>query len=106
MAYKREDKPEYVLCAAIHYEDGKEYAHQPRNLVTGLAVSGWRHHNCFITLATCFPDRSYIGDDKLTQGFLTSKGNFLNREEAAALAFASGQTTEPLTRLFSEDVWG
>lgn len=97
---------EYVLCAAIHYDDGVVRAHPPRNLTTGITMSGWRHYNCFVLLSAAFPDHEYCRySDKVVQGFLTSKGNFLDRQEAGALAFTSGQILEPITRLFSEDVW-
>src|SRR6266436_333693 len=44
---KRNDVPEYILCAAIHLKDGKQYNHQPYNITGGLVVYGQRHHNCF-----------------------------------------------------------
>jgi hypothetical protein len=96
-------KPEYVLCAAIHYDDGIERPHPPRNLTTGLCASGWRHHNCFTVLNAALPNRDKIGRE--VQGFLTSKGRFIDRKEAGQLAFDSGQIEEVSARLFSEDVW-
>lgn len=38
------------------------------------------------------------------QGFLTSTGQFVDREEAAQIAFLSGQLQHPKKRLFSEDI--
>lgn len=39
------------------------------------------------------------------QGFVTSTGRFVGREEAGGIAFASGQTTKRYHRLMSEHVW-
>jgi hypothetical protein len=39
------------------------------------------------------------------QGFVTTDGRFVGREEAARLAFERGQIKEPKATLFSEDVW-
>jgi len=42
------------------------------------------------------------------QGFLTSAGRFVGREEAAQMAVAAGQIIKPKfqpTQLFSEDLW-
>jgi len=41
------------------------------------------------------------------QGFLTSDGRFVSREEAARIAIAAGQVDadEIGTRLFTEDLW-
>lgn len=36
---------EYILCAAIWYDDGKEYPHQPVNIKEGYVWCGRRHHN-------------------------------------------------------------
>lgn len=96
---------EYIICAAIHYDDGIKRPHPPRNLTTGIVMSGWRHGNCFVGLAAVFPDYEYNRSDKVVQGFLTSRGRFLNREEAGALAFEAGQIENPITCLFSEDIY-
>jgi len=34
------DKKTYILCAAIHYEDGIKYPHQPRNIEFGIVACG------------------------------------------------------------------
>ena len=39
------------------------------------------------------------------QGFYTSKGRFVGREEAAKIAYAAGQISSPTNRLFSEDLY-
>lgn len=95
---------EYLLCAAIYYEDGKKYEHQPKNIISGIVVCGRRHHNCYITLASLLGDNY---DVKLThnQGFVTSKDRYLERKEAAQLAFECGQITEQSKTIFSEELW-
>ena len=48
-----------------------------------------------------------ISYDKTTaiQGFLTSVGRFVNRYEAADIAFMSGQLKGRVNCLYSEDIW-
>lgn len=96
---------EYVICAAIYFDDGKEHVHQPKNIHTGYVVSGRRHHNCFATL-------SVLGirdiESKKTQGFLTSKDRFLDRHQSMEIAIACGQVKEDGnvgSPLFSEDLY-
>ncbi|WCD56276.1 hypothetical protein [Caulobacter phage RLK] len=61
-----------------------------------------RHHNLFIAY-----DRLGPPDE---QGFLTSKGRFVGREEALRIAVTSGQPmidhpSRHARLLFSEDLW-
>ncbi len=58
---------------------------------------------CYTQLNAALPTRSKYETE--VQGFLTSRGNFVDREQAAVNALAAGQLTEPQDRLFSEDVW-
>lgn len=39
------------------------------------------------------------------QGFITSKGRFVNREDAAIIAFNAGQITDKVDKLFSENIF-
>ena len=39
------------------------------------------------------------------QGFITSNGRFVNRKEAAVIAYNSGQIQKPINKLFSEDLY-
>lgn len=100
------DKPHYILCAAVWYDDGVKRVHLPRNIVTGIVASGWRHHNCFTILAALYPNLEYMkAPGKQIQGFLTNKGHFVNRLEAVDIALAAGQIKQTKKRLHSEDVW-
>ena len=96
------NKPEYVICAAIHFKDGEQHVHQPKNITEGFVICGRRHHNCFI--AKRWTEYSEVKGLQV-QGFLTSKDNFLDRKEAGALAFKAGQISEETDCLFSEDLY-
>lgn len=108
-------RPEYILCAAIYVDTGK--AEPPRRSyaypATGLVFSAWRHGDCFTILEAwaerlSAEEREAIGEEQLAgrhQGFLTSKGRFVDREEAMMIAVAAGQTTGGKTDLFSEDLY-
>ena len=92
-------KFEYVMCAAIHIDNDQDYVHKPFNIDKGLVYCGWRHHN----IIEMFNYSVIEGIE--TQGFLTNKNRFLNREEAAILAKENGQYNGDHEELYSEDVW-
>lgn len=98
---------EYILCSAIWFDDGIDtYIHQPNNINTGYVVCGHRHHNCFtITAMLQGLLRKERNTRKEAQGFLTNRNRFVNREEAADIAYASGQIKEKKKQLFSEDLY-
>lgn len=100
-------KIEYILCSAIWFDDSIDtYIHQPVNIKTGYVVCGHRHHNCFtITAMLQGVLRKERNTRKETQGFLTNKNRFVTREEAAEIAYASGQIQQPKKQLFSEDLY-
>jgi hypothetical protein len=109
---KGHGKPEYILCAANHYDDGEKYDHQPRNITQGFVVAGRRHHNCITTFAIMarWKDPEKMQRVPCVQGFLTSKDRFLNRVEARQLAISCGQLTGEDDRnvhgiIMSEDLW-
>lgn len=103
---------ERLLCAAIHFDDGKKYDFQPHNVDTGLVVCGWRHHNCFAIYRALCPKRALVkqrigaGIDEV-QGFLTSTGRFVDRMVAAKIARDANQIeyTKRLRSLMSEDLY-
>ena len=129
-------KKEYILCAAVHYDNGLKYIFQPNyGIETGFVICGYRHPY----IADILPMNPYYlknvfeeNTDKeqiqkyeelkvkygwqekdLTrcntiQGFLTSKGRFVNRKEAYTIALAAGQIDETAGvngELFSEDLY-
>ncbi|HEY0657270.1 MAG TPA: hypothetical protein VGD05_02290 [Pyrinomonadaceae bacterium] len=93
----------YIVCSAIYYDDGIERVHQPKNIKTGIVITGLRHCNCFAIAKELFQNRDYIG--KEIQGFLTSENVFVNRELAGKIAVRACQTKELKSQLFSEDIY-
>ena len=82
-----------ILCAAIHYNDGKVYPHQPKNIKEGLVICGRRHHNCITTLSSLTNGehvRKFID-----QGFLTVDDNYVDRQEAYKIAYEANQIIGP-----------
>lgn len=101
------EKKERILCAAIWVDDGVERVHLPRNIKTGLVFSGWRHSNCFVQIEQAFPKGS-VDEEEIAgkhQGFITSLGRFVSRDEAGTLAFEAGQVDKPNMFLTSEDLY-
>ena len=96
---------EYIICSGIWFDDGKKYAHQPKNIETGIVVAGRRHHNCYSTLANVTGRTSAHLDYEKVQGFITSQDRFVDRKEAAKIAFRNGQTIKEKKTLFSEDLY-
>lgn len=99
---------EKILCAAILFDDGKEYVHQPKNIQTGFVVCGRRHHNCYATLVAVLGDDKWVEtkiDFEQTQGFVTSLDRFVDRKEAAKIAFKAEQIDTQHTILISEHLY-
>lgn len=98
------NKPEYILCSAIHYKDGKQYQHQPQNIDTGFVISGRRHYNCILTFSMIKDASEHIPN---IQGFLTSKDRFLDRHESYLLALQTKQIKNTCSTeiIMSEDLW-
>lgn len=114
---------EYILCAAVHYDNGLEYRFQKTyGIKTGFVICGYRHplicdilpFNPFYLkgiFADSEPDKIAVQkyeelkykygwqEDSLTrcktiQGFITNEGRFVNRKEAFQIALAAGQIDE------------
>ena len=98
-----DDDSERILCAAIWFDDGKVYHGQPKNITSGRVYCGWRHHSIFGCLNMLAEERKALG--KATQGFITDCNRFLNRKEAAVVAFCAGQIDEYSNCLISEDLY-
>ncbi len=96
---------EYILCAAIWFDDGKEYRLQPTNITSGLILCGWRHGCIFPQIGGLVKERQELGIFEKEQGFLTNKNRFVGREEAGIIAYKAGQTSELKKYLFSEDLY-
>lgn len=103
------DKSEYILCAAVHFKNGKIYHSQPRNIDSGIVITGRRHHNCFTPLVYIFGENRWqSGKFKEVQGFLTNKDRFVDRDEGLRIALRANQVMDLDNirgRLFSEDLY-
>lgn len=97
---------EKILCSAILYDDGKHYPHQEiYGVDSGFVIGGFRHNNIIGTFPTNNKHRNDGKEYKTTQGFITSHGRFVTREEAALIAYDAGQIRKQVKRLFSEDLY-
>jgi len=94
-------KKEYILCAAMHYDDGRKHEHQPENIVTGFVVCARRHHNAIIIKQSLIDNVA----KKSEEGFITSKDRFVNRFDAAEIAWDAGQTPFKSDCLVSEELY-
>jgi len=94
---------QYILCAAILFDDGIVHVHQPINVMHGLVFCGRRHNNILTTLKEAGIDRLTLGES--AQGFITSWDRFVSREDAAIIAHDAGQIDKPKTKLYSEDLY-
>lgn len=93
---------EDIRCAAIMYLDIPGGVHHVTNSEC-LVVCGYNHPQCITIFGASGGGRTAL--QKTVQGFLTSCNRFVNREEGARIAFAAGQTQEPKTELYSEDLY-
>lgn len=105
---------EWILCAAIWYQDGTE---APRGLIaqnidSGVVIGQWRHGNCInvrstnplwnakrlaerkgeIPMITKYEDTlEYFN---YVDGFITSYGRFVDRWQGMEIAYEAGQVDE------------
>ena len=128
-----DNSKEYILCAAIWYKDGTE---APRGMIaqnidSGVVIGQWRHGNCINIRATnplwnkkTLKERidrenqdvpMRISDEKpdvdydYVDGFLTSRGRFVDRWQGMKLAYEAGQVDKerafkPKERLHDEAI--
>lgn len=111
---------ERILCAAIYVDDGQPHGRSHAYPGTGLMFCGWRHADCFAAMsawgatltddereACNHRDAVRAGDVEswtaaqteaarrdlrgFDQGFLTSTGRYVSREEGYQIAQAAGQ---------------
>lgn len=105
---------EHILCAAYRFKEGyrtpnmerisdqdgalvEDVYKEPHKEVFRMAL-GWRHADILYKYGDCI-DKSDLG------GFMTSKGRYVDRTEAAKIAFAAGQIEKEKNMLFSEDIY-
>lgn len=96
---------EYILCAAIKRKnpvklDSYNYQTGNENIDDIYSIEIGRRHNDILARF----NKSYLDVHK--QGFYTSYGRFVDREEALLIAKKAGQVAEHLDeKLFSEDLY-
>ncbi len=104
---------EYIVCSANWYNDGKEYVHNPKNILTGFVTCGLRHNHCINTFAMIvgFPYSKEAQQLQNTeeQGFLTNTNRFVDRVEGLKIALAANQIKDVSAvrrnELHSEDLY-
>ena len=81
-----DNKQEYILCAAIKRIERKncEPYHDGTNDICDIEI-GYRHHDILQRF------QGEVSRKSKDQGFYTSKGRFVDREEAAYIALLAGQ---------------
>lgn len=82
---------EYILCAAIHFDDGNKYVHQPKNIQSGYVLCGRRHHNIYAVLAGITGNDRKRLEYEQCQGFITNLDRFVDREEGYLIALNAKQ---------------
>ena len=87
---------EYIICAAYWYKTGDE---SPRgfvaqNISTGIVIGQWRHPNIIHAWKKAGNLRTIQKEVAYVDGFLTSKGNFVDRIQAAEIAYNAGQISK------------
>ena len=81
-----EDGREFILCAAMHYPDGKVYQEQPTNITSGIVSAGRRHNNAYKTLEQIMPNFDENLITHACMGFITSTNRFVSRKEGYQIA--------------------
>lgn len=75
---------EYILCAAIKRKVPRDIAPYFDNDICNIEI-GYRHHDILQRFS------GEVSKLQFEQGFYTSKGRFVDRNEAMMLAFFAGQ---------------
>lgn len=105
---------ERIISAAIWYKDLPTQIFLPKNVTSGIVISGYRHAHCIETMKVLAGLRTtQYGPDSVgntEQGFITSQNRFVNRIEAMQIALDANQVKEenlnnPIIGLFSEDLY-
>lgn len=105
-----DNKIEYITTSAVWYKELKSKIpilndiYLPKNLNQGIVFCGFRHHQCIYTACAMTGLKQHESGENI-QGFLTSLNRFVDRKEAAGIAFKARQIKEKKDKLFSEDIY-
>ena len=98
-------KQETILTAAIWYKDFANGLHNPVNITSGLVLCGYRHVYISSQMAV-LQNKSLSDCGEYVNGFLTNKGRFVDRKEAATIFVDNGGVLGYSTNeLYSEDLY-
>lgn len=111
-----QQRPEAILCSAVYVDDGVKRGRTYAYPETGILFGGNRHADCLVALLDWKDRLTQEEIDKINdlddrqlrgsrQGFITTRGRFVGREEAGDIARATGQWDQLTRQLYSEDVW-
>lgn len=96
---------EKIISAAIHYDDGKTYPHQPINISYGYVMTGRRHYS-IVALHHALTGKLTPGKER---GFITTSNRFVSRKEAFTIALNANQVLDISNvrggQLYSEDIY-
>lgn len=105
-AASRNPNQEYILCAAINYPHfrSKEWEEEEENDNYGITLHGHRHADI---IADYYRLTGYPTTRTAVQGFLTSKGTFVDRSTAYDIAEKAGQlkASDSQRVLYSENLY-
>lgn len=93
---------EKILCASIWIDDSIERDYLPTNIQSGICICGFRHGNIRPMIAEFFTN---MNKEKIEEGFLTSEGRFVDRQEGAIIAIKAKQTKENIDFLTTEELY-
>lgn len=96
---------EYLFCAATWFSDQKTYACQPQNITHGVVFCGWRHACIFQQIGGLVSERIALGIHEQESGFLTNMNRFVDRKEAARIAYTTNHICSSKRILYSEDLY-
>jgi hypothetical protein len=89
---------EFIICSAIHIDNGLDCSGQPTNINSGFIITGRRHSDCYALLKNLVTEDNYqsiLNDhcdkDGKHHGFLTSTNRFVDRKEAWKIAKENNQ---------------
>lgn len=87
---------EKIVCAAIKFKRSND------NFPVWQIYTGLRHADALYRM---YLDGIKYDKPSHIEGFMTTEDRFVDRVEAAKIAFASRQIKEPVAILYSEDIY-
>lgn len=96
-----DNSKEYILCSAIKRKKRRKCHNGYFSFLSDIfeIELGYRHPDILWRFF------SEVSRKLSSQGFYTSRGRFVDRKEAAKIAYDCGQTSELKDWLFSEDLY-